>query len=351
MGRIKLLEDGPVEFVPNRFYRMVRRERGISDAYRQWRKRYKRGAKRAKFGKKGEEVVIVKKQRRSASGMPFGIGESVDSRAKARVISVLRSGPAAEPKVVLHSTSDPYLLAKIRDIEDLNRGPRRAFNVEPIVPSASAIAIFRPTREYRKEKEVYRTGTVEIPERTDSKYFAVVIPSGEGKTWVTAHERMLPGCYFDVDDIGRLEKRKESRKRGAAEFVVEVPDFTGFEDKILLVRNLDQVPFGFDVLGAFALCDCALAHPHMDELMIERKGAVRMNRQDRELLPRRTLCCSDFGQRNKELRKIVSKIGIAERLAKKAAARRREKEEAEIRAAQPQPSVPGFLGKVLSLLR
>lgn len=161
--------------------------------------------------------------------------------------------------------------------------------------------------------KLYLKPTQSLPERTGSDKFAIIIPSGEGKTFLAKRgvDAKFPDMFFDYDDKDTLPLVDTTVMVGAAYMSKRIPDWSRIGDRVLLCRTLRQVPAGFDVLGAYALCDCIRpTHPHTDSLLLKRKVALRYSIADREELPAGTICCKDHQQRNELIRRAIVDSGV-----------------------------------------
>jgi len=149
-----------------------------------------------------------------------------------------------------------------------------------------------------------------VPERDCMLKPAVIIPSGEGKTTLVGAG--LKGhfkVFYDFDDREKLGRVDRDVMVGDAFMVRSVIDWDRLGKSVLLVRSAGDVPEGYQVVGAFALCHCDGLHPHVDRLLLGRP-TIRYGLIDRNLLPRGTVCCSDYQQRDRELQRLLYTMGI-----------------------------------------
>jgi len=324
-------------FIPNQFFSMVRRHGTYPPGYRLWKNRRK-SAKQEEIRRLDEAIVSLMVKNLTSSNFPATRRTCDERKEVARVESAL--APV---------------------VEQLGFVPGRIYaqrpEVVPIGLSTSAREIFfRKVPSTIPDKYHRGVGNFVVPDES-CRRLAVIIPSGEGKTWL-ACDKKTPGMFFDGDEISTLPKvqmmkrfftegsskspvetstfgKVQATKRFytegqsslkqapvelerpmvESEFYVDRPDFSGFESKVLLVRTMAHVPEGFGVVGAFALCECPLKHPHTDELFLPRKGRVRFNEEDRSLLPVGTTCCSSYDQRNMLVLRGVSRYGVNHRWA------------------------------------
>jgi len=219
------------------------------------------------------------------------------------------------------------------------------------VMSKSASEIFAVPKIEAK-KSIYLHSRVSIP-RDSGLGFAIVIPSGEGKSTLV---RANPNKYFDYEMRSMLPSATIIEKRGGAEFFVRAPDWNAMGNKILLVRTIHMVPAGFQVLGAFALCECRQSHPHVDGLLLPRTGGIRFNAQDREALPIGVTCCGNFSQRKDLMHESSVVSGFERKYVWQLFANRREMEKKD-KSIEPEssndesrvvpPSASSLLGGIL----
>jgi len=201
------------------------------------------------------------------------------------------------------------------NLDDLPERPRG-------VPSSSAKVLFRLNRDETVFDPLYLFSETTIP-MTEGLGYAMVIPSGEGKTELLKES---PNKYFDYDMRTLLPVKRELGRRGSAEFYVDNYDWGQIGHKVLLVRTVHMVPKGFKVLGVYALCDCIKKHPHVDGLKLPRGGQLRHNLEDRKLLPKGVICCESFSQRAREMHKACFSSGFEQEYTKRLLAKKKRRE-------------------------
>lgn len=154
---------------------------------------------------------------------------------------------------------------------------------------------------------VYVTGNDPPSGHEPGQRYAVIIPSGEGKSTLVSKE---PDVFFDYDFIKYLPVVSTYRLVGAAWMSVKVPDYSKIGTKVLLVSSRQLVPDGFGVVGEFALCDCDRPHPHTGRLLLDKVGSLRHNNSDRKFLSDATVCCSGFDQRDSKMKMLLQRAGF-----------------------------------------
>jgi hypothetical protein len=161
----------------------------------------------------------------------------------------------------------------------------------------------------KKEIRVEERGgePVPVPSIPITKYNAIVIPSGEGKSTLC---KKKPEYFFDIDDLGKLPFKTVSVRKGDAYFYVETRDFSSIEWKVLLVGNRSQVPDQYQLIKEYALCECKSSHPHTGGLRLLRNDSIRYNVTDRQTLGSNVTCCSSFETRDLEMSVFLRKMGF-----------------------------------------